>query len=137
MPIPADTGDVRVTLASDQIAEIEASIRAQTSACIETAVKDAWGRLATAVANVAEKLADTDGIFRDSLIGNVQGICDALGTLNITNDPGLETMRQTVKASLSHVAPEVLRTNKHVRAAVAADAQRILDEMASVYGVRA
>lgn len=135
MPVPAQ-GDIRVDLASDQIAAIEADINGKRSSSVETAMADAWQRLHTVVTAAATKLADPMGIFRDSLIENVRDCCQVLSRLNITNDPNLERMRVDVVGLLAHEDPQLLRDNKRARQDTADKAKAILDSMSAFYSAQ-
>lgn len=132
MPVPAQ-GDIRVNLASDQVASIEARIASQAQSSMTAAMNDAWQRLHTVVAAASNKLADPTGIFRDSLIENVRECCTVLQRLNITNDPNLERMRVDVFATLANEDPQLLRDNKRARQTTAEKAKDILDAMSAFY----
>ena len=58
---------------------------------------------------MAEKLADSDKIFRDSLINNLCDLCDLLPKLNITGDKNLDNMRKEIEQQLCRYMPENLR----------------------------
>jgi len=131
-PVPI-ASDIRVNLAADQIAAIEASINDNNRSAVDTAMADCWQRLHTVVAAVATKLADPTAIFRDSLIGNASELCDVLKRLNVTDDPDLESMRATVLHQIASMAPQTLRDSKHARQDTADKAKAILDSMAAFY----
>lgn len=133
-PLPS-FGDVRVDLASDQIAEIERSINENVQNAVTVAVADAWQRLYEVVAKISERLGTKDAIFRDSLIENARELCDTLKRLNVTNDAKLESMRVRVLDELTQFDPDVLRDTKAVRARVAQKADDILSAMSSVMRV--
>src|SRR5262245_16321289 len=132
-PVPAE-GDIRVDLASDQIAAIQATITDRVSVATATAMQDAWQRLYETVSHIRERLQDPTAIFRDSLHYNATAISDSLQRLNITNDPNLESMRQRVAAELTQHTPEMLRINRHARQDTADKAQAIMDAMSGFYG---
>jgi hypothetical protein len=134
-PVPI-AEDVRVNLAADQIAMIEASINANNTSSVQTAMRDAWERLHTVVNTAAVKLADPSAIFRDSLIGNVSELCDVLKRLNVTDDPDLERMRQTVASQIATMSPDTLRSSKVARQQTADKAKQILDSMSAFYSAK-
>lgn len=136
MPVPAQ-GDIRVDLASDQVAMIESQIANKLTSSLDAAMKDAWSRLHEVTAHMIERLSDPKAIFRDSLITNAREVCDVLKRLNVTNDPDLEAMRVRVDRELAQYNPETLRVNKYVRQQAADKAQSILDAMKGAYGVAA
>lgn len=131
-PVPAQ-GDVRVNLAADQVAMIEASIAENKTTAVQTAMNDAWQRLHAVVAAAAIKLSDPTGIFRDSLIGNVSELCEVLKRLNVTDDPDLEAMRLAVQQQIATASPDVLRHSPNARQSTADRAQAILDNMKAFY----
>lgn len=132
-PVPA-AGDIRVDLAADQIKLIEDSIADRIETATATAMSDAWSRLHTCVAHIADRLSDPEAIFRDSLIKNAREVCDSLKRLNITNDPNLESMRVRVENELVRHDPDVLRDTPRVRTATADKAADILRQMSGLYG---
>ncbi len=131
-PVPA-RGDVRVSLGTDTIEMIEASIADRMNRATATAMADCWQRLHSAVAAINARLSQPDAIFRDSLIDNARQVCDVLKRLNVTNDQDLETMRARVETDLLRYAPQTLRDIDTTRAHTARKAQTILDQMASFY----
>ena len=133
MPVPA-AGDIRVDLASDQIADIEASIRARVDDATRTAMQTAWKRLHDTVAHVAERLGSPDAIFRDTLIAHVHDTCDLLSRLNVTDDPDLERLRARTAYTLANLHPDDLRDDPIQRQSAATAAEYILQQMRDVYG---
>lgn len=131
-PLP-NFGDVRVDLADDQVAAIEADIASRINDSVAVAVKDAWARLYTSVERIHERLADPAAIFRDSLIENARDVCNALQRLNVTQDPKLDAMRQRVQTELTAFEPDILRDTPRVRAKVADQANKIMQSMAQFY----
>jgi hypothetical protein len=131
-PVPA-MGDIRVDLGADQIATIEQSITNRIETATRTAMSDAWQRLYTAVAHIANRLSDPEAIFRDSLIVNAREICDSLQRLNVTNDPELEAMRVRVATELAANDPDELRDQPRVRQHTADRAVEIMDKMRGLY----
>src|SRR4029077_945960 len=131
-PVP-NTGDIRVSLASDQIDQIEASIVDRVNSATRTAMADCWQRLHSVVAKIAERLSDPDAIFRDSLIENARETCDVLRRLNVTNDRDLESMRVRVERELTKYDPDVLRDTLTVRESTADKAKDIMNAMSAFY----
>ncbi len=80
-------------------------------------------------AKIAERLAQPDAIFRDTLIGNADEVCDVLQRLNVTNDPDLESMRVRVKKELTRYTPDTLRDVPSHRQQTADRAADILKTM--------
>lgn len=134
-PIPAK-GDFRCTseLSKEQIATIERDTEDRVSKAVASAMQDAWVRLHDVVERVQKKLADPEGIFRDSLISNVKDVTDILSRLNVVQDPALEDLRRRAAKDIASLDPDSLREDSDSRQEAAKKAQRILDAMKGVYG---
>lgn len=133
LPLPT-AGDFRVQLADDTTQALRDSITEQVEAATAEAMRDLYGRLHGAVSNMVRRLSDPDAIFRDSLVTNLQEVCDVLPKLNLTNDPHLEALRQDTLRDLCGHAPATLRDDKRTRADVAAKAKAIEARMAFYTG---
>jgi len=134
-PVPAAT-DFRVSLPKDEIDAIAARTEQRVRDAFQSAMtgpKGAVTRLYEVVSKIQETLANPEGIFRDTLIGNARELCDILTRLNVTEDPALETLRRQTEL-LAMSEPQTIRDNADVRASVANEAQSILDAMQSTYG---
>jgi len=116
---------------ADQIAD---RARAQQRKAIQIAQSTATQRLREAVARIVDSLPKFDptatgaarGTFRDTLVTNMADICERLKTLNITDDPELEDLRQRCQRTLTAASPEELRTQTTTRQRVTNDAAAIL-----------
>lgn len=135
-PVPM-AADIRVNLAADQIAMIEASINNTRANAIDTAMRDCWQRLHNVVSHACEKLSDPSAIFRDSLIENVRECCSVLERLNVTDDPDLARMARETFNTIACNDPQTLRDSKVARQQTADKAKAILDSMAAFYGSNA
>ena len=127
-PVPAQ-GDVRVDLDAQQVSLIESAIADRLERATADAMRDAWSRLHDCVSKAAERLAQPDAIFRDTLITNIDQTCDVLARLNVTNDPNLESMRVRVKRELTRYTPDTLRDVPSHRQQTADRAADILETM--------
>lgn len=132
MPVPST--DFRVAIQDEELEKIKADVESRVKQAEAAAMRELWDRLYQRVKNVAEKLAEPDAIFRDSLIGNVQEICSILPKLNVADDPELEQMRQEVEASLTNKNPEAIRHSVTLRESTAQQAKAIADKMAAYMG---
>ncbi len=72
--------------------------------------------------------------FRDTLVDNVNDLCDILARINLTDDPKLEEYRRMTAALASDTNVNELRDVPKIREDVAKQAQSILDAMTSTYG---
>ena len=88
-----------------------------------------WQKLAEPLEKYAEKLAEPDAIFRDSLVGNLREMVELIPSLNFTDDADLEAMRVKINDTLIGWDAKDLRENKDARKQVAQTAADIMDSM--------
>lgn len=129
LPMP-DATDFRMEISDAEKAAFEAKVTATQS----KAMRDCWERLHAVVQSAAERLADPNAKFRESLISNITEICGLLPRLNFTNDPQLEAERVRVEQLAAGLSPETLRADATERKN-AADALREMEsKMAAIMG---
>lgn len=126
MPIP-EIGDFRVEILDS---EKESFLNRMRETELN-AVQDCWTRLHDVCAKAATKLQDSKSVFRDSLIENIQDMCQLLPKLNVTDDPNLETMRVQVEKLLTEVTPDVCRNSVVERNTAAAKLDDITAKMSA------
>lgn len=131
-PLPMGS-DFRVSLNSQETDRIRSEIEARTQAGLEAAHNDLYRRLADVVKHMAEKLSDTDAIFRDSLVENVCDLVNLIPKLDITGDSQLEKLRKEAEEKLCRIPPDMLREDKATRLDTAKNAESILSAMAGMY----
>jgi hypothetical protein len=130
LPVPT-SGDFRVSLAAEEVAEIKAELERQLQESTQEAMKDLWQRLYNSVAHIAERMeGEEKKKFNDTLITNAREIVELLPRLNITGDPALEAMRKEVKDKLCKFEPENLRNSSGLRKKAHTTATDILKKMA-------
>lgn len=125
-PVP-DT-DFRVTINDEELNGIKADIERRVQHAERQAMHEIWQRLHERVSHIATKLADPDGIFRDSMMENLRDLCDTLPKLNFNDDITLADMLQEVRTKLLH-NPDTLRTNPTMRQDTAHKATDIINRM--------
>ena len=127
-PVPTSK-DFRVSLQDRDMTRIKGQLEKRVEERVIEATKDLYVRLNEVVQKFAEKLSDTDAIFRDSLIENVVELVNLLPKLNVGNDPKLEKVRKETQKKLCAFEPDTLRKDDKVRSKAAEDAKAILDKM--------
>jgi len=128
-PFPTSE-DFRVTLQPSDVQVIQAEIEKDVNATIAEAMKEPFRRLHDAVKRMSVTLADSDAIFRDTMITNLETLLDVLPALNLTNDPQLTAICNEIKADLI-VNPDTLRHSTVTRSSVAARALEIQQNLAA------
>ena len=122
----AAAGDFRANISTEAATAIRTDIENRINAAQTKAMSDLWQRLYDGVRHMVEKLEDPEAIFRDSLVENLTELAAVLPALNFANDAGLESLAAEVKAKLTEIEPETLRTAPLVRREVATDAAKLL-----------
>lgn len=128
-PFPT-ADDFRVTLQPTDMAAIRSELETNVNAAVAEAMKEPFKRLYEVVRKMAETLGNSDAIFRDTLVTNVEELLEVLPKLNLTDDVELTGMCQLIQQSLV-VDPDTLRQNKYIRSDTATRAKTIMDNLAS------
>jgi hypothetical protein len=132
-----DADDFRVAMADGQADDIRREIEARSNAAVECVIRDCYTRIAEHVGKMSERLkaykpavgdGKAEGIFRDSLVGNVRDLVALLPALNITSDPALAQIASRMTALCTEDA-STLRDLPSVRESVARDADAILSDV--------
>ena len=58
---------------------------------------------------MAEKLANPDAVFRDSLVNNLVELVDLIPARNFTADPELDQLARATRDKLANLDPENLQ----------------------------
>lgn len=129
------TNDFRVQIDEAHVEKVRAAMEAAAERRVHTAMQDVWKRLAETVGYFQERLSDPDKIFRDTTVENVAELIDMIPGLNVLDDPGIEAIRQQVKAKLiGHDAADI-RKDPALRQELAGEAKAIIDKMAGFMAV--
>lgn len=131
-PLP-DSQDWRVTLADDEMADLKRQCEEQSAKQAAAAMRAAWERIHKVVTHAAERLRDPRAVFRDTLVENARDLCAILPSLNLTNDPNLESIRTALEGALCAQKPETLRIAPDVRAETVAKLQEIERQMGAFF----
>lgn len=129
LPVPSHE-DWRIDIGDEAKERLREDIRKQLAEAEAKAVGEAWKRIHAVVAKAHERLSKPENIFRDSLVENAIELCAILPTLNITDDPALERVRQELEGSLCKYNAGTLRDDPKVRSDVADKMADIMSKMA-------
>lgn len=132
-PLPAGE-DFRVSLAGGDAEAIREQIEKDTRETVVEAMREPYRRLHVVVARMAERLGDPKGKFKDSLVSNIEELCDLLPSLNLTGDPEMGRMTDLVRSKLAGHDPDDLRDDAKLRKQVAEEARRIGADLAAFMG---
>ena len=134
MPVPT-AGDFRVDVGNKAQEELKAKLESLTQERIDYAMSDVRARLGERLKRISDRLT-TDYVqgeaktrrFHDTLVDGALEMCDLAKSLNIINDPALETARRELEQLLVGVTPSELRKDETIRQDVKKNVDAILDK---------
>lgn len=132
MPIP-DSKDWRLDLTEFEVEALKKDTESKVKDAATRATRDAWDRLYKAVSHLADRLK-ADGKFFESNFQNVYDVIDVLPALNITGDPKLTEMEQTVREAIRGYNADRVRESADVKKDAAAKVDEVLARMAGYVG---
>lgn len=127
-PVP-DAQDFRVDIAEADLDNIRQALKEQLEQSSQEAMLELWNRLYVVVEHMVERLSKDDNIFKNSMIGNIDELCQILPQLNVLDDPNLDRAVNEVKDKLASLSPDSLRTDPSLRSKAATEAQNILAKL--------
>ena len=134
-PIPNEN-DFRVNLNQDEYQEIKNIIKEDIEKRISDASKDLWLRMFGVVKHMSEKLSDSGGVFRDTLVENIENVCNLAMKLNVMDDPNITRMANEIKDRLTTIDPQTLRKSKAQRKQMATESAAILNKVRGYLAAR-
>ena len=134
MPVPK-AGDFRVDVGNEAQEELQKKLAKLADERVEFAMKDARERLKAHLERMMERLKVEEingkvqkSRIHDTLVEGGLELCDALKTLNITNDPDLEKARAHLEGLLRTVDVDDLRKHDSARTEVRTQVAEIMDK---------
>jgi hypothetical protein len=124
-----ESGDFRVDIPEHEQTRIREQIENRVEGQHAQAMKRIWVRIFKAVEYMNQRLSEEDGVFRNSLVGNIQQLVDVLPSLNILEDPALADMTRELKERFCEYTPEDLRRNQVLRQEAVESTQVLMDKM--------
>lgn len=128
-PVP-DAGDFRIDVEESAKSELEQQYKSYYEEKLGSAMKDAWDRLHDTLTHMSSRLDYTDEnkkLFHATTITNATDLCGLLTSLNITNDPKLEAMRQKLEKALVGIDADTIRESEAIRSSVKSKVDDILN----------
>lgn len=141
-PVPT-AGDFRAELSDASVRAITKDIEARSNDRLKAATADVFERIFDAVSKMAERLKafappvgeeKAEGVFRDSLVWNLQELAELLPSLNINNDKRLDDLQSLIKEQLTANSPDLLRDDQKLRNQVAERAAKIATKVKKYLG---
>lgn len=131
---PLPQTDFWVTSVDSELSSMQEDLEERMQVALDKSNRALWSRLYEQVKHMADKLGDVDGIFRDSLVENLSGICDLMPAMNFADDKRLEQLSNEVRDSLAGLSPDSLRKDSSKREAAALKAKQLSDKMGAFMG---
>lgn len=131
-PLP-NPDDFRIKASDEETEALRQQLEENIKASYQASMQSVWKRLYEVVAKAHERLSDPTARFHDTLVSNAQELCGLLPSLNIADDPNLETLRRELEGSLCKHTPETLRQPGATRSATAAKMADIMAKMGAFY----
>jgi len=132
-PMP-DAKDWRVDMSNDQMATLRKRLEEDVTNKVGQAMQAAWSRVHDVVKRIHTQTSNPKGKIYDSLVGSALDLCAILPSLNITNDPKLEEVRQELEGYFANTDADDIREHPEVREEVADQMADILAKMSGLYG---
>jgi len=136
LPVPT-FGDFRIDVGNEAQKELQEKLQKLTEERVEAAMQDVKDKLREHLKRMSDRLTvdyvNGEAVtrkFHNSLVDGAFDLCDMVKSLNIINDPDLETARKQLEFALVGVDAKELRTNAHTRNDVKAKVDDILSKFA-------
>lgn len=124
---PIATPDFRTELPDEIREAVRDSMQAGMQDGLKMATQECWARIADVTQKVYATLSEPKKIFRDSLIENVEVLCETLAPLNVANDSVLSDTLDELNSGIGRAIPELFRIDPAARERAAALARKIYD----------
>jgi len=140
LPVPT-AGDFRVDIGEEAKQELITSCNNAYNDRLDSAMKDAWGRLHEQLLRMSDRLADLDTprelkngekvftkVFRDSLVENAVELTSLLKHFNLTGDSNMELARTELENAIKNHDADDLRESFVARESVKKKVDDILSK---------
>lgn len=101
-------------------------LRQSERQALEASNADVLRRLLEPLRAMADKLADPEAVFRDTLVTNLQEIAEIAPSLNVGDNPANLSLAEQIKAKFSNINPDTLRKSTVYRRETSEQAKALL-----------
>jgi hypothetical protein len=120
--------DLRATLTEADREAVAADIDAKAMAKFAKSQEHIVHGLVDCIGSIHERLSQEENIFRDTLIPNLEDLCDLVPKMNIGGDPAINELAAEAKAKLCKWDCQTLRDDSKRRKEVSKEADAILSK---------
>ena len=101
---------------------------------MESVAKEAHIKVAKLVEKLRGQTGTRKGAWRDTTLSNVEDMADILESFNLTNDPDIIKIVQTIRREVVSLSADVLRKDDEKRDVVTKNAERVANDLAARMG---
>lgn len=112
MPVP-DSNDFRINISKEELDGMRAKMNIEVNSRLENATSGLKDKLRDQLIYMRDRLADPNGIFRDSLFSNLDALTDLAPKLNVTSDKMIDNLIIGMREISND--PQYVRDNVNVR----------------------
>ncbi|MBW2645180.1 MAG: hypothetical protein JRE23_03190 [Deltaproteobacteria bacterium] len=121
--------DLRASLTEDDREIIADQINKQATENFARANEHIITSLHECILAIHERLCNDENVFRDTLVTNLEDLCDLIPKMNIAGDIKINELAADAKAKLTKWEPAILREVPSIRKDVSNEAKKILKGM--------
>lgn len=121
VPLP-DAGDWRVDMETEAKEALKAEYEKYFNSQLQAAMGDLWERLRDTLSTLVRQLEPAEpgkkarGIY-DSVVDRAKELVEMMATCNVTNDPTMTAMQQTLASALDGASADAFRADDAYKAA--------------------
>lgn len=129
-PVPR-TDDVRTTLSEFEQDEVRKELKTELDEATKLITRANFSRMAKVVNTLIDRLDRYDPTdkrsapFRDSLVANIRDLVEVMPSMNLTDDPNIESICEEIGNKLAVFEPDTLRKVENIRTSVKEQAEDI------------
>lgn len=130
-PIP-ETQNFFTHLFADVAASASQAADASVKEAEELVRQEVLAKMLKNLQHLVERLGDPEKVFRDATVDNIKELIAEIPALNVTDDPLIEELANTVKLKLCAYHPDTLREDMVARQTAVDEATVILNRMMGI-----
>lgn len=129
--IPVDPGDLPMEISAEERDRLRAEATARLTERMQESSLSLANQLLTFVANMATVLSKEKPKIFETLVTNIEGLCNNAGSLNVSNDPAITEIIEQAR-SLTAYSAQDLRASADLRRFASAEAQEVAERIQEV-----
>ena len=115
MPVP-DSNDFRINISKEELDQMKVTMNAEVFNRLDNATSNLKSKIKEQLLYMRDKLADPNGIFRDSLFANLESLIELTPKLNVTDDVNINNL--IIGMREINEDPQSVRDNAELRTSI-------------------